>query len=60
MKMQIIFKGGAQVTVDVIEFVIKRNAMGELSSVQWTNPANPEAKLNYLDASEVAAVVTLR
>ena len=58
MQMQITFKSGTQVTVDVEDFSIGRSNMsGELRELKWTTPDQFVAKLAYLNLDEVSAIV---
>lgn len=57
--MQITLKSGAQVTVDVDEFKVGRNALAQIVSLSWSTPNGFSSKLNYINLDEIAAIVTL-
>lgn len=60
MKLEITFKSGAQVTVDVSEFTSKRSLVGgELTEIEWTTPQDWKRKLNSINLSEVACLVAV-
>lgn len=60
--LEITFKSGAQVFVDLDEFTSTRNRWegGRLSGLEWTTPADWSRKLHWLDLSEVACLVVVR
>lgn len=61
MRMQITFKSGAQITVDVDEFSTGRSpATNELTRFGWTTPDAWTARLHTITLSEVAAIVAIR
>jgi hypothetical protein len=58
--MQITFKSGAQIEVDVEDFTVRRRAVsGELAELKWTTPHDFTAKLAYANLDEIAAIVRL-
>jgi len=62
MKMQITFKSGAQVVVDVERFETQKGPISaELVSLKWTTPAGWTSKLHYLggDLSDIQAIVAI-
>lgn len=60
MKMRLIFRSGAQVDVDVIEFTVKRYRVeGGLAGLDWTTPVGYAAKLSFVRLEEVAAIVNI-
>lgn len=61
MKMQVTFRSGAQIEVDVVKFSTGRNPLtDDLEKLTWTTPNEWTAKLQTVDLSEVVAVVALR
>jgi hypothetical protein len=60
MKLEITFKSGAQVTVDVTEFSTKRsqisNTYGELN---WTTPKDWTRKLHSVDLEQIACLIAV-
>lgn len=57
-KMTLVFKGGAQITVDATEVTVARSAYsGDITKIEWKTPADWKNKLFSLDVNEVAAVV---
>jgi hypothetical protein len=61
VRMQITFKGGAQVEVDAGEWTTARNQItGELTKMDWTTPGGWTAKLHTINLGEVVAIVALR
>jgi hypothetical protein len=61
MRMQITFKSGAQVEVDVTKFSTQRDPLGggDLVGLSWENPADASRKLNYIRLDEVVCVAAL-
>lgn len=60
MRMQITFKSGAQIEVDVEEFSTGRSSVTDkLVKLHWTTPADCTAKLHTIDLGDIAAVVAL-
>lgn len=59
MKMEITFKGGAQIIVDASEFQVIRSAMGEFRKLSWNTPDDFTRKLCYADIDEIAAIVRI-
>jgi hypothetical protein len=60
MKMQITFKSGAQIVVDVETFSTGRSQLtNELTSLNWTTPPSWTAKLHTVTLAEVVAVVAI-
>lgn len=60
MKLEITFKNGTQVTVDVSEFTTKRSTItGELTELNWTTPKTWKRKLHTLDVSEILCLVAV-
>lgn len=60
MRMQITFRGGAQIEVDVDSFEVGRSSMtGAFVSLEWNTPAGWTRKLNSIDPSEIAAIVAI-
>jgi hypothetical protein len=59
--MQITFKSGAQIEVDVEDFAIGRSPVSDrLVSLKWTTPETYTAKLGYLgDLDDIAAIVRI-
>ena len=61
MRMQITFKSGAQIEVDVEEFTTGRSPLNnELVKLNWTTPADAAAKLHTIEIDDIVAVVALR
>jgi hypothetical protein len=62
LQIQIFFKNGRDIIVDVEEFTSERNPFdGSLQSLRWTTDRGAyHAKLNWVDQKEVIAVVALR
>lgn len=59
MKAQITFRSGAQIEADLEEFTFTKGVVsGDLRQMQWVTPDDGTRKLQYLDHSEVVAVVT--
>lgn len=59
MKMQVTFKSGAQIEVDVDEYTCSTNKVtGELTGLDWTFAKHRGAsRLSWVRLSEVVAVV---
>jgi len=53
-KVEIVFKGGATTKLDVKEFTVKKNAFGEIVSVEWVAGKD---RIGYINISEIAAVI---
>ena len=61
MRIQITLKSGAQIEVEVEEFISERNAItGALNRLKWETPRGWTAKLHTVEMSEIAAIVALR
>jgi hypothetical protein len=58
MKMRIIFKSGADVTLDVTEFTIGKNGFGNLRSLQWSYK-DAAVAMKYVDIGEIACIVRI-
>lgn len=60
MKLEITFKSGAQVVVDVTEFSTKRSQIsGQFTELTWTAPEDWARKLTGLDLTEIACLVAV-
>ncbi len=60
MKLEITFKSGAQVTVDVTEFSTKRNQVSNTyAELNWTTPNDWARKLHSVDMTEIACLVAV-
>ena len=60
MKLEITFKSGAQVTVDVSEFKTHKSVIdGEFKQLDWTTPRNWKRKLHTIDLKEIACLVAV-
>ena len=60
MRIQVTFKGGAQIEADVEEFETAPSALdGALNRINWTTPGNWTRKLHTIELSEVAAIVAI-
>lgn len=58
--MQITFKSGAQIMVDVAECSSRGRAGGGIGDLRWDTPENWRAKLVNFDINEVVAVVVTK
>lgn len=60
--MQLTFKSGAQIVVDVEEFTVGTDRYTDaLTSLKWQTPAGAKAELNYLaNLGAIDAIVTLK
>lgn len=58
-QMQITFKSGAQVTVDVTGDLNTQKRDGALVKMEWESPGDWHAKLHTVCLSEIVAVVLL-
>lgn len=60
MKIQLVFRGGAVVVVDVENFATTRSPITDgLGKLEWTTPDGWKSKLHTVDPSEVVAVIQL-
>lgn len=60
MKLEITFKSGAQVTVEVSEFSSKRSTIsGDLTELNWTTPNEWARKLHSINLTEIACLVAV-
>lgn len=60
MKLEITFKSGAQVTVDVAEFSTKRNQISNTyAELNWTTPGGWTRKLHSVDMDQIACLVAV-
>lgn len=60
MKIQVTLRSGAQIETDVEEFTMGKNALsGQLRELGLTFPDGALRRLQYLDASEVVAIVSI-
>jgi hypothetical protein len=61
MKMQITFRSGAQITVDVTEFSTARTPITDkLARLSWKTPENATSWLHGIyDLDDVAAIVAI-
>jgi hypothetical protein len=59
--MQITFKSGAQIKVDVDKFTVGTSSVTDrLTSLRWTTPRGWSSKLSYLASlDDIAAIVTV-
>lgn len=57
--LEIVLKSGAVVRSDATACEVKHTVLGQLTSVSWTKPDNPDREMLFLDLSEVASVVVL-
>lgn len=60
MKVQIIFKSGAKLTVDMDKFSATRGAMGDLTQLSITAPDDYKYALAYVDVTEIVAIAEIR
>lgn len=58
MKLEITFKSGVQVSVDVSKFTTKR-AGTELTEMEWTTPQRWSRKLHSIDLTQVVCIVAV-
>jgi hypothetical protein len=60
MKVQIVFKSGAQIEADVDEISTFRNQLtNEITKLKWTTPDGWKRKLHTIQLSEIAAIVII-
>ena len=60
MKMEITFKGGAHLEVDVESITTRADPVtSALESLKWTNPAGASRRLNFIKLSDVLAIVAV-
>lgn len=61
MRMQITFKSGAQIVVDVDKFTTKESTVtGDLTGLHWTTPDDAKARLSFIaDPTRIEAIVRL-
>lgn len=60
MKLQIIFKSGAQTTVDVEKFSTKKSPVSNtIAELNWTTPSDWERKLHLVDLDQIACLVAV-
>jgi len=61
MRMQITFKSGAQVEVDVSKFTTTTSPLdgNVLTGMKWSTPEDATSKLHHLDMSEVVCIAAV-
>lgn len=61
-RLEIIFKSGRRIEVDVIdEYVTRSEGLGDsLGTFRWGHPPKGRRWLSYVDRSEIVAIVELR
>jgi hypothetical protein len=53
-KTEIVFKGGAAITLNLEGLTVNKNAFGEIVSLEWVAGKD---RIGYINISEIAAVV---
>jgi hypothetical protein len=59
VKLEITFKSGAQVSVDVADWTLTKNG-SDLDKLEWTTPDKGRRRLVRADLNEIVCVVEVR
>lgn len=60
MKMEITFRNGVQILVDVTGFETKKSLIdGKITELNWTTPDEWTRKLHKLDLDEILCIVAV-
>ena len=54
--MVVTLKSGTQIRVQVTDYSIGRNRLGDFARLKWTSAGAPAATLTYVDVDEIVAI----
>jgi hypothetical protein len=57
--MRLVFKGGGVVDADVTSFQTASDLAGEITSLTWKTPENPQVKLVDINVGDLSAVFSV-